>query len=589
VRRPRLLWQLYLSYLVLTLASLVAVGWLASHSLEQFYRSTARAEQLVQAELFARRIAPLLEESSNSQLAEWAEEFEQLSGARATVVAPDGRVLADTREDPSVMDNHAGRVEIAAALRGEVGTDLRTSDTLHHSTTYLAVPLRDEGRIVAVLRTALPTTEVDRALGQVRLRIVLGGVGVASVAAASGLWFSRRISRPLEEIRRGAERFARGDLKYSVPLPHTAEMAAVAESLNRMAQQLEHRIRANVRQNTEQEAVLASMVEGVLAVDTDERVISLNQAAAELLGSNQAEAQGRHLQEVIRNADLRRFVATALNCAAPVEGDVVLGSGHDRVLQAHGTALRDVAGQAIGAVIVLNDITRLRRLENLRRDFVANVSHELKTPITSIKGFVETLLDGALHQPEDAERFLRIVAKQADRLNAIIEDLLSLSRIEQGEETGDIVLERLPLRPVLLDALDEIAPRAADKRIEIRLACDEALAAEINAPLLEQAVINLLDNAVKYSEPGREVDLTAAKNGGEVLVTVRDQGCGVEAEHVPRLFERFYRVDRARSRKLGGTGLGLAIVKHIVNAHGGQVTVESTPGRGSAFTIRLPA
>jgi len=239
-------------------------------------------------------------------------------------------------------------------------------------------------------------------------------------------------------------------------------------------------------------------------------------------------------------------------------------------------------------VIVLNDVTRLQRLEAVRRDFVANVSHELKTPITSIKGFIETLRDGAIRKPGDAEKFLEIVAKQADRMDSIIEDLLLLSRVERDVREEMVVLENAPVRAVILEAVQVCEPKAHDKDIRIAVNCPEGITARINAALLEQAIINLVDNAVKYSEPGCPVSIDAEELSNEVVVRVADKGCGIEAEHLPRIFERFYRVDKARSRKLGGTGLGLSIVKHIVQAHGGTITVESTLGAGSTFSIHLP-
>jgi two-component system phosphate regulon sensor histidine kinase PhoR len=355
-----------------------------------------------------------------------------------------------------------------------------------------------------------------------------------------------------------------------------------------LADSLQKRISVLVQNNNEQQAVLASMAEGVLAVDSHEHVISMNKASARLLGIDPAQAQGRPLGEVVRNADLSRFISRALTCREPIQADVILLGDRQRVMQADGSALRDAEGRAIGAVVVLNDVTDFRRLEHIRRDFVANVSHELKTPITSIKGFVETLLDGASQDPVDAERFLRIIAKQADRLHAIIEDLLSLSKIEQSEDAEDIYLEPAPLRGVLEAAVNACASAASDHEISVTLQCDADVQARINPMLLEQAVVNLLDNAIKYSEPRREVQISGEIADGEVRIHVADRGSGIAAEHLPRVFERFYRVDRARSRKLGGTGLGLAIVKHIAQAHHGRVTIESTLGVGSTFTIHLP-
>ena len=427
-----------------------------------------------------------------------------------------------------------------------------------------------------------------RALDSTPAKLLLGGLAAAGLAALMSWVVSLSVVEPLARLRDAVRNYGEGAPAGKLHSPESVEFAELADSLNDLTERLAERIAALSRRNNEQEAVLTSMVEGVLAVDTEERIISLNLAAGRLLGANPKEMQGRNLQEVVRNADLRRFVASALVCKRPVEGDVVLRSARESVLQAHGTALRDPAGRGIGAVIVLNDVSRLRQLENMRRDFAANVSHELKTPITSIKGFVETLLDGAMHEPADAERFLRIIARQADRLNAIIEDLLSLSRIETEAEAADIELDQAPLEEALSAAIHNCETKAAERGIRIALVGDPQIAAKINAPLLEQAVTNLLDNAIKYSNQDGQVELIVAKGESEIVVQVRDHGCGIAEEHLSRLFERFYRVDKARSRKLGGTGLGLAIVKHIVLAHRGQVTVESKQDAGSTFTIHLP-
>jgi two-component system phosphate regulon sensor histidine kinase PhoR len=265
-----------------------------------------------------------------------------------------------------------------------------------------------------------------------------------------------------------------------------------------------------------------------------------------------------------------------------------LSSNGDLFLSGHGTLLQDAQGKQIGALIVLNDVTRLRRLEKIRRDFVANVSHEIKTPITAIKGFVETLREGAVKNPDDAERFLGIIEKHVERLEAIIEDLLSLSRIERGTEREENELVEKSVKDVLDTAIRVCEVGAVARKIDIELSCPENLFSKMEPRLLEQAVVNLLDNAVKYSNEESSIRVEASQGEGEIILSVRDEGCGIEKKHLSRLFERFYRVDKARSRQLGGTGLGLAIVKHIAQAHGGHVNVESTPGKGSTFSIYLP-
>ncbi len=588
-RRP-LLWQLFPSYVVIIALSLAAVTWYATSSLREFHRDEVARELEARARVLERQAEKFLAPESAAALEALCKDLGKRSATRITVMLPSGRVVGDSDEDPVKMENHATptRPEMTAALRGETGTSIRHSATLDKNMMYLAVPIKREGAVVGVVRTSLPVTAIEEALEGVHRRLALAGLAVGIVAAAFSLWISRRVSKPLAAMREEAERFARGELDARVEVPNTEELAALAEALNQMGAQLGERLSRIQCQRNEQEAILASMVEGVLAVDAQERVISINRAATRMLDVELAAPEGRSIQEVVRNTALQGFVARALAQGGPTEGEAVLQGDGEVTLQLCGAPLRDATGRQIGAVIVLNNITRLRRLEGVRRDFVANVSHELKTPITSIKGFVETLLEGALRKPADAERFLGIIAKQSDRLNAIIEDLLLLSRLEEGNGKPSITLEDCKLRDVLAAAVQVCCVQAEEKNIAVQVTCPEDLTARVGAPLLEQAVVNLVDNALKYSEAGQPVEVKAEQTASETLITVADRGCGIEKQHLPRLFERFYRVDKARSRKLGGTGLGLAIVKHIAQAHGGCVAVESTPGQGSAFTLHLP-
>jgi two-component system phosphate regulon sensor histidine kinase PhoR len=593
MRRKSLLWQLFSSFFLVTFLSLLLVTAYASRSLRQFYLDQTAQDLRARALLWESRVAGLIAAEDLEGVQDICERLGERTGTRLTVILPSGSVLADSDEDPHQMDNHADRPEIIAAFRGEADTAVRFSYTLQQEMMYVAVPEQGTRQPGYVVRTSLSLAAISSALHAVYGRIVLAGLVLTLIASAISYGISRRLSRSLNSLREGAERYARGDLGHRLRAPDTEEIGALANSMNTMAAQLDDRIRTIERQRNELEAVLASMVEGVLAVDTEENIISLNRAAARLLGIQLDQALGRSVLEIVRNPELFDFVKFALSENAPqnrqpVEMEIVFHGDQELFLQAHASSLHGAAGEKIGALVVLNDVTSLRRLETVRRDFVANVSHELRTPITSVKGFVETLLENPPENPQERERFLRIVATHADRLNAIIEDLLSLSRIEQETEKAEIVLTAGKVADVILSAVDACTAKAESRRISIEHTCTGDTVASINPPLLEQAVVNLIDNAIKYSEPGSGVQVKCSTEEHRVSIAIHDQGCGIASEHLPRLFERFYRVDKARSRKLGGTGLGLAIVKHIVQAHGGEIAVESALGRGSTFTIHLP-
>ena len=330
------------------------------------------------------------------------------------------------------------------------------------------------------------------------------------------------------------------------------------------------------------------MLEGVIAIDREERIVSINRAAAQLFGNEPAHCQNKSIQEVIRSPALQQFIHTALNNQNPAEEDITVYQNEERVIDVKSSPLLDADRQQIGTLVVFNDVTQLRRLENMRRDFVANVSHEIKTPLTAIKGFVETLQQGKVDTAEENERFLKIIQKHVDRLSSIVEDLLALSRIEQEDESKTINFQPVQIVDTFQAAIQLCRAQADEKKIRIDLDCEKDSNAVFDPALIEQAVVNLLDNAIKYSEPDSMVLLTAQRQNNEVVIRVIDHGMGIAQKHLPRIFERFYRVDKARSRNLGGTGLGLAIVKHIAQAHGGHVTVESQLGEGSRFSIHLP-
>jgi len=589
MRRRRLFWLLFLSYFGIIFLALLAITGGVWWSLRGFYRAQTRTDLEARAQLAAGMVAGHLTVNDLRVVDAQCKTWGHGAATRLTVILPSGQVIGDTDHDPATMENHKNRPEVRRALAGQPGMAIRDSATLHEAMMYVAVPVVEGGQVRGAVRAAIPMTAYNAALQLLFSHLALEITLIALLSAMISLAISRRISRPLEEARRAAGRFAQGDLQRRLPVSGAEEIAGLAEAMNGMAAELDGRIRTVLRQRAEQEAVLDSMMEGVLAVDDEERLIKLNRTAAALLGVEPEAAQGRGIQEIVRNTDLQRFLDRLLASAEPLEAEIPFRQGGEpRNMQAHGTLLHDEDGRRIGALVVLNDVTRLRRLEAVRRDFVANVSHELKTPITSIKGFVETLLDGSMHHPEEAERFLAIIARHADRMNAILEDLLTLSRLEGQGEEATMPLEPGSVQEVIESALQSCTVLAQEKDIRIELIGEGGAVARINPALLEQAFVNLIDNAVKYSPPGSRVSVNIAQTDMETLIHVSDQGYGIAREHLPRIFERFYRVDTGRSRKLGGTGLGLAIVKHIAQVHQGSVSVESTLGSGSTFTLHLP-
>jgi two-component system phosphate regulon sensor histidine kinase PhoR len=589
MHRKSLLWHIFLPFLAVIVLSLVLITGYTSRSLRDFFYRQSTSDLTARANLLTAEMVPLLRAGDGAAIQRACRERGLASETRITVIQPDGRVVGDTRDDPATMENHGDRPEVRDALAGRIGTAERYSSTLGHRRMYVAIPVRDQEQLLAVLRTSHSLASIDRALSVVQQRIALGGLMLALGAVIISYVLARRISVPLREMKAGAERFASGRLGTRLELaPDSEEIGALAEAFNSMAEQLQDRIRTIENQRNEQEAVLASMVESVLAIDRDELVIGINRAASELLGTPADVAEGRTLQEVVRNPDLIALAKAVLTGGGPVEGEIVLRRDGERHLQVHATGLQGPEQQRLGALLVLNDVTRIRRLESLRRDFVANVSHELRTPITSIKGFVETLHTEPPDDPEVASRFLAIVNRQADRLQAIIDDLMALSRLEQDSSITELAREGTPARELLQEAIDVATARRGDDLKDVRLECPDDLVLEVNAPLLEQALVNLVDNALKYSGDATEIVVSARVEADDVVIAVRDDGRGIAPMHLPRLFERFYRVDKARSRNLGGTGLGLAIVKHIAQAHGGEVTAASTLGEGATFTIRLP-
>ncbi len=582
------MYKLFPSYLLITLASLLAVSWYALSFTRQFFLERTQADLEVSGMLLRAQVVRLLFPLDERAVDSLCKDAAGRTDTRVTVVLPDGRVVGDSEEAPANMDNHRDRDEIRDAYQGKIGMSIRYSDTISQTMMYVALPLYTNQQLAGVLRMSLALTAIDDRIGTIRWRIAAGVLLVALLASGVSWLVSRRIIQPLEKMRDGARRFADGDLFHRLPLSDIREFSGLAETMNHMAQQLQQRIDETNSQRSKTQAVLSSMREGVIATDLEQRVININPTAANMFGTPMASAYGRSVLEIVRNHEFQELMDRSLSTGESVASDVVYHQNGEQIFNIHCTPLLDAAQKCMGGLAVISDVTQLRRLENMRRDFAASVSHEIKTPLTAIKGFVETLYSIDLDDREENRRFLKIIEKHVNRLAAIIDDLMQLSRIEDDREVQQIGKEICRLQDVLATAVGLCRQVVDEKGLAVRLTCEPDLSGRFDATLLEQAAVNLLDNAAKYSPEKSTILIEAMTVNGEIQIRFKDQGMGIAKKHLPRLFERFYRVDKARSRKLGGTGLGLAIVKHIAQAHGGRVTVESELGKGSTFTVHLP-
>ncbi len=441
--------------------------------------------------------------------------------------------------------------------------------------------LTDPGAFPAVDLAAAKKTFV----GQLALIALLMSVA----AAALSYWASTRLKRSLAELTRGVEILSDHSFGTSLPPPSLSELAPLVQALNRLGRQLKAHVDSALNQRNAYAAVVSSMDEGVVGLDMAGTILNINPAALVMLDKTPNAVKGRPLYEVLRNRQLSRFVERAVGSTDHIRDDIQLHEHGNRVWQVRAAPLLDGAEQRIGTLLMLNDVTRLRQLETLRKDFVANVSHELKTPLTAIKGFVETLGSGQVEDPAQARRFLQIINNHVNRLTAIVNDLLQLSRIEKESEAQQLHRERVDLRQVIHSCGLLFQTKAAEKGIDLAYDTAPPVLAEVDMALIEQALVNLIDNAVKYCPEKARITIDAAALADEVVIRVADNGTGIPKKAQARLFERFYRVDHARSRQLGGTGLGLAIVKHIAQLHGGRVSIDSTVGKGSTFFIQLPS
>ncbi len=587
--RRNLFWKLALTLIALLAGVLVAVNFFAERALYRVSEGSTFDELAILAR-FSQLHPPDLSSvvsgttDSSALLKRWAADS-AADRVRITVIGADGRVFADTAADPANMENHGNRPEVREALQKGDGRAVRHSITMQRDLVYYAVRRNLPDGSPVVLRFAVPLDEADVALGSLRWSLWLASAVILLIAAIASTFVSRGISDRVERLQEFSRRVAEGDFR---PLPGGGSGDSLEElcaSLNQTAARMDRTIRTLTEERNLSAAILGSMVEGVAVVNATERLVFANQGFADILELDVPPKSGSALVEVVRQTELIEAVRHVLAGEPRVEAEIVTGTLRQHFFAATVAAVR--AGDTLGAVVVLHDITELRKLERVRRDFVANVSHEFKTPLTAIQGFSETLLAGAIDDPQNRERFLGIILEHSRRLARLTDDLLKLSSMDA--DRLELEIRRVSVNELIESCLETTQHRAAEKEIQVELdqtgdlpdiAGDRRRLAEI--------LQNLLDNATQYTLPGGRITLNAETRDADVVFTVSDTGIGIPKSDQSRIFERFYRVDAARSREAGGTGLGLAIAKHLVEVHGGRIWVDSEIGQGSQFHFSIP-
>lgn len=610
-KKRKLIWQIFPSFLIIILLSLTAETWYATRSFKDFFLENSEKELTTRALLLQDKFARALytDDVDGARIDALCKTIGQRIHTRVTVLLETGSVIGDSFARVETMENHRNRPEIQRALAGEKGVAVRYSSTLDKTMMYIALPLYPNppnppnpgeglagpggGKPTAVVRTAVSISDIDTKILTVRNSIFLAMALTILAAAIASLYVSRRITKPVEQMRKGAQEFSKGNLANRLPSADTEELSQLARAMNTMARELDKKIVDVENRSRELEAVHTSMQEGVIAIDSNEHIITINKAAAKVFDFAPETLKKRNILEVARNFEFQTFIQKALSTHEPMEDDIVIDRGEQHILTIHSTALYDTHQSRMGTLIIFHDITRIRRLETMHKDFAANVSHELKTPLTTIKGFIETLQqmmwDSSSQQGDSAEvtAFLKIIEKNVNRMIELINDLLALSRLERLQGT-DIQFESHPLFSLVEGAVDLCRDHAKAKGIDISITCPEVICAMVDPILMEQAIFNLVDNAVKYTPEKTLVTIEVVQDDGQAKIVVRDSGPGIDKEHLPKLFNRFYRVDKGRSRNQGGTGLGLAIAKHIVQYHNGRIDVESRREAGTSFSIQIP-
>ncbi|MEJ8547270.1 two-component system histidine kinase PnpS [Brevibacillus borstelensis] len=580
--------RIKLTLTILGLISLVLLlmGMYFAKVLERSYLETLSELLTRESKLVAQAARPEVF-SSEETLAKRVEQVAPGEEVRLTLIDRTGQVLFDNTFEQERMENHADRPEFAAALRGETGIDRHYSETLGYEMMYVAVPILSGDQIIGAVRSAMSMQDITDTIHNLwyslltglLITLVLGSIVVSRI--------SYNITRPIEEITRVARNITQREYESRVRIKANDEIGQLATAINFMASSLEQQMYEISENQQRLSGVLTNMTSGVIFISEQRRIMLVNPAVERLLGTSANDLIGKLHIEAGKSFGLSQYIDRCLDRGEKFRQEVHIYYPQERILEVNFAPYINFKGEAKGVVVVLHDFTEVRRLEKMRSDFVANVSHELRTPITSIKGFTETLLDGAMQDEETCRNFLQIISDESERLYRMIRDILDLSKIEQKRISLNMV--QVDVQDLISSTVALLQDQAQRKQISITLPKAEArITLTTDKDCLQQIILNLVTNAVVYTPEGGAISLELRQDSRHVQIQVTDTGIGIPEQDLPRIFERFYRVDKARSRDSGGTGLGLAIVKHLVESLHGQITVKSVEGKGSTFTVTLP-
>jgi two-component system, OmpR family, phosphate regulon sensor histidine kinase PhoR len=570
------------------LITLVISGFFTVQTIKKVNFSSIEEKLGSEAYILSQVLAADLQSSDIRHMKSTLDDISKELHVRITVIDNRGMVLGETSYDPRNMENHLQRQEIQEALQGAVGKEIRYSTTMKADLMYIAQPIYNADNVIGVVRLSTPIKEIEGMMKSINTNLLIALIPGLILSLLLVYRISVSITRPIKEIKNAAVDITHGKLDRSINIISSDEIGELAKAIDFMAASLKEKINSIKDKNTKMEAILSSVVNGIIAVDSHENILFINPMALKMLNITEVDIVGKHLLQVIRNNKIDNMIKSILENRRFEENEITVSYLEEKTFRLYSNAIKHPGSdEIIGIIIIIQDVTEIKRLEKMRSEFVANVSHELKTPLTSIKGFVETLKLGAIEDNEATIRFLNIIEDEPDRLNRLITDILSLSELETKKTKPR--LELINTTDKIMEIVSMLQNQAGKKNISLKT----NIAADVStlkgdSDQFKQMLINLIDNAVKYTTEGGVVEVAAYNSESNVVIRIKDNGIGIPKEHIPRLFERFYRVDKARSRNVGGTGLGLAIVKYIAMQFESKIEVQSEVSKGTEFILTIP-